>query len=159
MQFELKRHARYPSTLAIGYIDVDHFKSVNSRYLLTGGDEVLKGLARILSNAIREVDSVGRVGGEEFVLLARETTLEGAAVLAERVRSLVEATPIVYNGHNIHITVSVGFIVAESGTVGSEELFKQAARASDDARRNGRNRSVVRSYQPSETPVALVSDD
>src|SRR5262249_22982489 len=75
-RFELKRHARYPSPLSIGYIDVDHFKNVNTQYLLTGGDEVLKGLARVLSATVREVDSVGRIGGEEFVVIARETAAD-----------------------------------------------------------------------------------
>jgi PleD family two-component response regulator len=51
--FELKRHARYPSPLALGYVDIDHFKRVNSDYLLTGGDEVLKGLARVLTGSVR----------------------------------------------------------------------------------------------------------
>src|SRR5262245_3273343 len=51
-RFELKRHARYPSPLALGFIDVDHFKDVNTRFLLTGGDEVLKGLARVLSSTV-----------------------------------------------------------------------------------------------------------
>ena len=80
-RFELKRHARYPSALTLGFIDVDHFKNVNTRYLLTGGDEVLKGLARILSSTVREVDSVGRVGGEEFLVIARETGAEIGATL------------------------------------------------------------------------------
>src|SRR5205807_9767348 len=58
-RFELKRHARYPSPLTLGYIDVDHFKKINTDYLLPGGDEVLRGLARVLSSSVREVDSVG----------------------------------------------------------------------------------------------------
>src|SRR5207253_8860681 len=76
-RFELKRHARYPSPLALGYVDVDHFKRVNTEYLLTGGDQVLRALARVLTASVREVDSVGRVGGEEFLVIARETGTEG----------------------------------------------------------------------------------
>src|SRR5262249_22005706 len=104
-RFELKRHARYPSPLTLGLVDVDHFKRINTDYLYTGGDEVLKGLARILSNTLREVDSVGRIGGEEFLVIARETNEEGAAHLAERIRATVEATPIPYDGNYIAITV------------------------------------------------------
>lgn len=159
IQSEMKRHDRYPNALAVGYIDVDHFKEVNSRYLLTGGDEALKGLARILASTIRVVDSVGRVGGEEFMVLARETNLDGAQVLSERIRSAVEATPIRYLDREIAITVSAGFVVLESGVPGDEhEITKQAAEALDHAKRTGRNRSEVRLFQPARKGTPLLSD-
>lgn len=143
--FELKRHARYPSPLALGYVDVDHFKRVNTEYLLTGGDEVLKGLARVLSSCVRAVDSVGRVGGEEFLVIARETNAEGAAVLGERIRQTVESTPIRYNGHDIAITVSVGFAVAEVGVPAEyQPMCELAAEALAAAKEKGRNRVEVR---------------
>ncbi len=144
-RFELKRHARYPSPLALGYIDVDHFKRVNTEYLLTGGDQVLRSLARILAASVREVDSVGRVGGEEFLVIARETGTEGASILAERIRSTVESSPVEYNGQEIRITVSVGFAVAEVGVPAEyEDMTRLAAAALDHAKRSGRNRCEVR---------------
>jgi diguanylate cyclase (GGDEF)-like protein len=143
-RFELKRHARYPSPLALGFIDVDHFKRINTDYLLTGGDEVLKGLARILTGSIREVDSVGRVGGEEFLVIARETGEEGCAVLAERIRSTVANTPIEYNGRAIGITVSIGFAVAEVGVPADyPSMSEVAAAALGHAKDTGRNRWVI----------------
>ncbi len=153
-RFELKRHARYPSPLALGYVDVDHFKRINSDYLLTGGDEVLKGLARVLSASVREVDSVGRVGGEEFLVIARETGAEGACILAERIRATVEASHVDYLGQRIRITVSVGFAVAEVGVPAEfEEMARLAAAALEHAKRNGRNRYEVRLVQPAEALV------
>src|SRR5262245_19368721 len=154
--FELKRHARYPSPVALGLIDVDHFKDVNTRYLLTGGDEVLRQLSRILTAAIREVDSVGRIGGEEFLVIARETNAEGAAVLAERIREVVETTAIRYGLHQIHITVSVGFAVAEVGVATDYKLMMElAASALDHAKQTGRNRCEVRLATPcAETALA-----
>jgi diguanylate cyclase (GGDEF)-like protein len=147
-RFELKRHARYPSPLAIGYIDVDHFKQVNTEYLLPGGDEVLKGLARLLSNCVREVDSVGRVGGEEFLVIARETGVEGAAILAERIRSTVADTATLYKEHRISITVSVGFAVADVGVpTDHTTMMELAAAALAQAKSNGRNRCEVRQVQ------------
>jgi diguanylate cyclase (GGDEF)-like protein len=144
-RFELKRHSRFPSPLAVGYIDVDHFKRINTEYLLTGGDEVLKGLARLLSSCVREVDSVGRIGGEEFLVIARETGMEGAAVLAERIRATVEATPIRYHGQPISITVSVGFAVAEIGVPADfTRMTELAAAALGSAKQCGRNRCEVR---------------
>jgi diguanylate cyclase (GGDEF)-like protein len=143
-RFELKRHARYPSPLTLGFIDIDHFKQINTNYLLTGGDEVLRALARMLTGSLREVDSVGRVGGEEFLIIARETNEEGARKLAERVRSTVANTPIPYDRHQITITVSIGFAVAEEGVSADYEgMNKLAALALNEAKAAGRNRFVV----------------
>jgi diguanylate cyclase (GGDEF)-like protein len=144
LRFELKRHDRYPSPLALAVIDVDHFKHVNTRYLLTGGDAVLRGLARILTGSLREVDSVGRIGGEEFLVIARETTEDGARRLAERIRATVEATPVSYEGNDISVTVSVGLAVADVGMPAEfEVLIRQAAFALHMAKLNGRNRVEV----------------
>src|SRR5258708_22221858 len=89
---EIHRHARYPSTLALGLLDVDHFKNINTRYLIPGGDEVLIGLAKVLANSVRTVDAVSRIGGEEFLVAAPQTHLDGAKVLAERIRAPVANT-------------------------------------------------------------------
>jgi diguanylate cyclase len=147
---ELKRHARYDNPLTIGMIDVDHFKDINTAYLYAGGDMVLIGLARILTGSVREVvDSVGRLGGEEFLVIARETDEEGAHTLAERIRSAVESTPIEYQGKQIKTTVSVGCAVADAGVPATfEELYTAACSALQRAKDNGRNRSVVCSVHP-----------
>jgi diguanylate cyclase (GGDEF)-like protein len=143
-RFELKRHARYPSPLTLGLIDVDHFKDINTEYLHTGGDEVLRGLARLLAGSLREVDSVGRIGGEEFLVIARETGHEGALHLAERIRATVAATPIPYDGHAISLTVSIGVAVAEVGVPTTQQtLFEAAAGALARAKQAGRNRVVL----------------
>jgi len=144
---ELKRHARYDNPLTIGLIDVDHFKQVNTDHLYAGGDAVLVGLARVLSGSVREVvDSVGRMGGEEFLVIARETDEEGAITLAERIRTTVETSPIEYQGKRIKVTVSVGFAVAEAGVPASyEHLYKAACVALQQAKDTGRNRSIISS--------------
>jgi diguanylate cyclase len=157
-KFELKRHARYPSPLTLGLIDVDHFKDVNTRYLLTGGDEALRGLSRILAATVREVDSVGRLGGEEFLVIARETGAEGAVILAERIREMVEATPIHYGKHEIRLTVSVGFAVAEVGVATDyASMLELSASALAHAKNTGRNRCEVRLATPTPEGVALAS--
>ena len=147
-RFEFKRYSRYPGSLAVGIIDVDHFKQVNSSYLLTGGDAALKGLSRILTASIREVDSVGRVGGEEFLVLAREADYDGTLILSERIRNAVESSPIVHDGQAIRLTVSIGFAVAEAGALAEyDAMYSLAASALAEAKRR-RNNSVVRSVQP-----------
>jgi diguanylate cyclase (GGDEF)-like protein len=151
-RFELRRHARYPSPVTLGIIDVDHFKQINTDYLLTGGDEVLRSLARILSSTVREVDSVGRIGGEEFLVIARETNEEGAHRLADRIRTTVSNTPIEYHGHQISITVSLGIAVAEVGVPAEyTEMVELAASALGYAKRMGRNRYELRRIQPPAT--------
>jgi len=139
-RFELKRHARYPSPLTIGLIDIDHFKEINTEFLLPGGDVALKGLSRILTNSLREVDSVGRIGGDEFLIIARETNEEGANRLAERIRATVAETAIPYEKRSIHMSVSVSFAVAEVGVpVDFDVMYRMAAGAIKDAKDKGRN--------------------
>ena len=145
VEAELLRRARYPSALALGVIDVDHFKEVNARYLLPGGDQVLAGLARTFTASLRAVDSVGRIGGEEFLVVAPETGAEGARVLAERIRAAVAGSCHYYKQHEIRVTVSVGFAVAAADLQACYDQFKHVAAASlADAKTDGRNRSVVR---------------
>ena len=139
-RFELKRHARYPSSLTIGLIDIDRFKEINTQYLLPGGDEALKGLAHILTASLREVDSVGRIGGDEFLLIARETNAEGAKRLAERIRATVEETPIPYRNLRINLSVSLSFAVAEGDAPADfDAMYRIAAGAIKDAKDKGRN--------------------
>src|SRR6202011_4626830 len=71
---EMRRRDRYPSALAVGLIDVDHFKQINANYLLPGGDRVLVELAKCLTSSLRTVDFVGRIGSEEFLVIAPETS-------------------------------------------------------------------------------------
>src|SRR5262249_61007996 len=110
-----------------------------------GGDVVRIGLAKGLANSVRTVDAVSRIGGEEFLVVAPETTLEGAQSLAERIRGTVANTAIYYNDEPINITVSVGFAVAEVGVATDYEQLKfVAATALNEAKNAGRNRCVVR---------------
>lgn len=141
---ELVRRARYPSPVAIGLIDVDHFKDINSMYLLSGGDHALCWLAQSLAAAVRTVDTVGRVGGEEFMVVAPETDAEGAWILAERIRTTVANGVTQFAGAEIRMTVSVGMAVAPAGsTVSYDQLRHAAAAALAEAKAGGRNKSVL----------------
>jgi diguanylate cyclase len=143
---EQRRRARYAYPLAIGLIDADHFKEINSRYLISGGDQVLVALAQILSDSVRSVDTVGRIGGEEFMVVAPETNCEGAVILAERIRSAVEKADIHYQQHTIQLTVSVGFAVTAMNSLATYDQMKHvAAQALNEAKSAGRNCCVVHS--------------
>ena len=146
---ELLRRARTPAPLALGLVDADFFKNINTRYLLPGGDHVLTWLGQTLVNSVRTIDTVGRVGGEEFMIVAPDTNFEGAEILAERIRKTVELGETEYKGETINITVSVGVVVADAKTlVGYDQMRFAASAALSDAKKNGRNCCVVRNCPP-----------
>jgi diguanylate cyclase (GGDEF)-like protein len=149
---ELRRLKRYPGAVTIGLIDVDHFKEINCRYLLPGGDKVLADLAKVLKGSLRDVDQLGRIGGEEFLVVAPETGPEGAEALGERIRSTVQSAVFSYKDELIQVTVSIGFAIAVDGRVAEYEHLKHiAASALSEAKETGRNRCVFRTL--SELPV------
>ena len=142
---ELLRRTRSPAPIAFGLVDADRFKSINSQHLLCGGDHVLSWLGQTLQGSIRATDAIGRVGGEEFMVVAPETDRSGADVLAERLRSTVAAGETVFRDAPIRLTVSAGFAVAPVGvTVGYEQLRELASSALAEAKAAGRNRCFVR---------------
>lgn len=140
---ELRRRDRYPNPLTIGLIDVDHFKDINARFLLPGGDKVLVDLARVLTGSLRTVDFMGRIGGEEFMVIAPETGMDGALALGERIRTAVERAVFAYRDAIIPVRVSIGFAVAdEKVEVDYESMKHTAAAALSEAKNTGRNRCV-----------------
>lgn len=152
---EIARRSRYPSPLAFGLVDADRFKDINTRYLHDGGDHVLTWLAHTLSNAVRTIDTVGKFGGDEFMIVAPETDQDGATILGERVRQTVENGMTHYHGAEIRLTVSVGMAVAPTGgMVSLDQLRHAAAVALNEAKALGRNRCVVRVLPPSQEPPA-----
>jgi diguanylate cyclase (GGDEF)-like protein len=158
LQSEIRRRARYPSPIAVGLVDADRFKDINSRYHYTGGDQVLIHLARTLSSSVRSVDTVGRIGGEEFLVVAPQTDAEGARNLGERIREAVERMVVEHHGQEIQVTVSVGMAVLEpSCHLTAEQLWHEAAMALSEAKARGRNRCVVRVAEEARLPAASVA--
>ncbi|MBY0514963.1 MAG: diguanylate cyclase [Gemmataceae bacterium] len=148
---ELVRRLRAPAPVALGLVDADHFKEVNTAFLHSGGDHALIWLGRVLNEAIRASDSLGRVGGEEFLVVAPATDADGAMVLAERLRSTVADGWTTYNSQPIRLTVSVGFATAAAGlAVGFDQLREAAAEALREAKESGRNRCVIRTVTEAE---------
>jgi diguanylate cyclase (GGDEF)-like protein len=144
---ELRRRARYPSTLALGIVDIDHFREINARYLLPAGDQVLIGATKIFVASLRTVDTIGRIGGDEFMVVAPETDIAGAQALAERIRSAVELSRHAYKDASIGITVSVAFAETDlHSNVDYEAVKHAAALALQEAKSTGRNKCIIRTF-------------
>jgi diguanylate cyclase (GGDEF)-like protein len=131
-----QRHRRTQSPLAIMTIDLDHFKRINDTLGHTAGDSVLVHLTKLLQNHVRGEDIVGRVGGEEFMLLLPDTEPQHAISLAERLRVLVRAEAL-------GTTISVGIALAHSVDKDPESMIARADAALFRAKEAGRNRIEV----------------
>ncbi len=148
---EWERSLRSGEPVGVAMLDLDRFKSINDTYGHPTGDVVLYETARIISETAREIDMVGRYGGEEFIAILPNTDEEAAAHFAERVREAVEAHLYRDEDNEIHMTVSCGVASAPlQGTDSPEALLKMADEALYSAKTSGRNR-VIRS---SEVPAA-----
>lgn len=126
-------------------IDIDFFKKVNDTYGHLIGDEVLKHVANIITNSVRRIDIVTRYGGEEFVILSPNTTLESAVKIAERVRQHVEDNPYYADNLEINVTVSIGIAgFGHSNNISTfYELLESADQALYIAKESGRNQLRV----------------
>lgn len=129
--------------VALILLDIDHFKQVNDRWGHLAGDAVLTTVANRMRAVVRPDDLVGRVGGEEFMILLAPTSPVSVIDIAERVRSAVERTPFVLpDGQEIRCTISVGCSQAGTGRPSWEKLIAQADAALYAAKDGGRNRVV-----------------
>ena len=145
---EIDRSRRNKHTFALLEIDIDHFKNVNDQFGHHVGDEVLANLVRHSKETLRSIDAIGRVGGEEFLILLPETEAKGAAQIAERLRQHI-ANAI--NGTSapipVKITISVGVTIFEPNEnpriargIALNELMNKADLAMYQAKNEGRNR-------------------
>jgi len=136
---------RYRRSICILMIDIDHFKRVNDLYGHAAGDEVIRQVGGIISNAVRTTDKVARFGGEEFVVLLRETDLKGAAIFADRIRQTVANTVFEPEGPCLRATISIGMAEAGLADGDVDHTIERADRALYAAKSGGRN--CVRSFE------------
>ena len=135
--------SRFEQAISVLVLDIDHFKRVNDTYGHAVGDKVLIEVAQQIQRAARKDDSVCRLGGEEFLMICRNTGLKPALLAADRLRRTIEALQINVGDNVIRSTVSIGVASREPQMADSDTLVNAADRALYRAKETGRNRSCI----------------
>jgi diguanylate cyclase (GGDEF)-like protein len=141
---EFSRSARHGVPLSVIMIDIDRFKAFNDTFGHDAGDAVLVSVARVLENSVRAGDIICRYGGEELMVVAPGMGMNDAGAIAERLRRLVEVTPIIWRDQSLNVTISLGTaswpIIRASMP---EEMVTYADEALYHAKKSGRNQVSV----------------
>lgn len=141
---ELARRKRYDGELALIMFDIDHFKQVNDAHGHSIGDQVLQQIAVVCREILRDVDIVGRIGGEEFAVLLPQAGQKQAAIVAERLRMAVESSSLpLQDDESLRFTVSFGVAEVDEKIDNLDDLMIQADAALYLAKASGRNRTCV----------------
>jgi diguanylate cyclase (GGDEF)-like protein len=136
---EFGRFRRYGHRFSLLLMDLDHFKHVNDTHGHAAGDVVLKGYAGLVGGLIRQSDSLGRLGGEEFAVMLPETPAADALQLAERIRAKAEATCFAAGEAQIRVTASIGVTEVVPGDESPEDTLRRADQALYAVKSGGRN--------------------
>jgi diguanylate cyclase (GGDEF)-like protein/PAS domain S-box-containing protein len=141
---ELDRSRRYGHPLSLWMLDIDHFKNVNDTYGHHAGDLALQSLVDVSNKVLREMDIMGRVGGEEFAVLLPETDTEQALLVAERLRQKIAATDVhLEQGKTVRYTVSIGVATLGEHETGIDALLQRADQALYHAKKTGRDKVCI----------------
>jgi diguanylate cyclase (GGDEF)-like protein len=138
---EIARAPRQGLPLSVGVLDIDHFKSINDRLGHAGGDAVLQAVVERGHNTLRAYDAIGRIGGEEFLLVMPGVGPRDTEIVLERLRRAVADKPVSAQGQEVTVTVSIGGAVCQGETM--DELLKLADDALYKAKNQGRNKVVL----------------
>ncbi len=142
LEQELDLALRHGTTLSAMMLDIDHFKQINDSYGHAAGDTVLRRVADSMVECVRRSDIIYRYGGEEFVILLRNTRALGASLLAERIRQSVEAAHFRYEDYTIQVTISAGLSSIRQDDT-AKSLLDRCDQALYQAKEGGRNRIAV----------------
>ncbi len=141
LEEELERVAEGAMPMSLLMIDIDHFKNINDTYGHATGDAVIKAVAGVLVTCTRDVDMVGRLGGEEFSVLLRDTDKEGAEFVATRIRQTIESLEVDFGEvTGVRVTASVGGTTVEREKTTQDKVLSTADAALYESKENGRNK-------------------
>jgi len=157
LRSELSRQVREQRSFGVILVDIDHFKNVNDTFGHLCGDEVLRWVTRRMKECVRPYDTLGRYGGEEFLIIASDVDGNGTLALAERIRSIVESKPVLTQAGEVSVTVSLGAAVSTSTrNADPQMLLRLADQALYRAKDNGRNRCELAAV-PGSTALATAT--
>ena len=140
---EFYRAKRYGRPLCVLMMDLDNFKRVNDKYGHVAGDKVLIDVSSKIKKSLRDADYVGRYGGEELLVILPETTLENAAKVGERLRSLVEKKIIKFGNEKVSMTISIGVSDVKKEDEVIQNVIGRADSAMYKAKKAGKNQVVI----------------
>lgn len=145
LRLELERSARSGHPVAVFMLDIDHFKRINDTWGHAAGDDVLVAVAQVARASLRRIDSCGRIGGEEFLVMLPETDREEALAAAERLRAAIADQAVIDGGQPMRVTVSVGVAIHHPADPlpTPDLLIQRADHALYAAKESGRNRIVM----------------
>lgn len=142
-RIEFSRAHRMKRPFCCMMLDLDHFKQINDNYGHAVGDQILQEFAERCKRSVREVDLIGRYGGEEVVVFLPETDSDTAMHVAERLRASIQETPMEVSGQELNVTVSIGVSRKDENTLQLETLIARADQAMYIAKHKGRNRVAL----------------
>ncbi|WP_041933210.1 diguanylate cyclase [Gloeothece verrucosa] len=140
---ELYRAQRYHCSFSILLIDLDYFKHINDSYGHAMGDTVLKIVCNAINNSIRQIDLLGRFGGEEFVVILPKTKLKEAIIVAERIRKTISELSLLVGQKTLKITASIGLATYNQKDATLDEVLHRADKGLYLAKERGRNQVVI----------------
>jgi diguanylate cyclase (GGDEF)-like protein len=142
-KIEFQRARRHRQPLSAILFDLDTFKTINDTYGHAVGDQVLRGVAQVCKNNLRQIDILGRYGGEEFMVLLPNTPLASALLVAERLCGIIAATPYETERGAVHVSASFGIAETDQLTQDIDTLLKYADRAAYISKNQGKNRVTI----------------
>jgi diguanylate cyclase (GGDEF)-like protein len=140
LEREFNRSKRYDRALSLVAFDIDHFKRVNDTHGHLAGDNLLRQIVAAVKPRLRREDIFARTGGEEFGVLLPEVPLDGARATAEKVRRIVETTPLKVDHDAVPVTISLGCAMLGPADTTPDELYRRADERLYEAKQGGRNR-------------------
>lgn len=140
---EIERSRKFKYNFAFLMVDIDNFKNYNDRYGHLVGDAILREVSRTIKENIRQIDLVGRYGGEEFSIILSETDRDKAIFAAERIRQAIESKRVKVYDENLAVTVSIGLAIFPEDTPDAQALIDKADEALYKAKQAGRNRTCA----------------
>jgi diguanylate cyclase (GGDEF)-like protein len=143
LEEEINRSKKFKLSFSFLMVDVDNFKKINDNYGHLVGDVILRGVSKSIKDSTRQIDFMGRYGGEELAVILTETDKEESLVIAERIRQAVESNKIAAYDESLNVTISIGISLFPADATEVLSLIDKADQALYQAKQSGRNKVVL----------------